>query len=72
MIFSDSAEHALVDQYARAARNVDVAVRAASSTRLTPADVDAVRRTDGVGSAQGRMREQLPLLERGSAPAQAS
>jgi len=64
MIFSDSAESALVDQYARAARNVDVALTAASGATLTPADLDAVRRTDGVASAAGRMRERLPLLDR--------
>jgi putative ABC transport system permease protein len=64
MIFSDSAESALVDQYARAARNVDVALTAKADTRLTPADLDAVRRTDGVSSAAGRMRERLPLLDR--------
>jgi putative ABC transport system permease protein len=64
MIFSDSAEGALVDQYARAARNVDVALTAAPGGRLTPADLDAVRRTDGVASVAGRMRERLPLLDR--------
>ncbi|MGW4947583.1 ABC transporter permease [Actinoplanes sp. NPDC004185] len=64
MIFSDSAESALVDQFARAARNVDVVVSATPGGRLTPADLDAVRRTDGVASATGRMRERLPLLDR--------
>lgn len=64
MIFSDSAEAALVDQYARAARNVDVALTAGPQARLTPADLAAVRRTDGVSSAAGRMRERLPLLDR--------
>lgn len=64
MIFSDSAEGALVDQYARAARNVDVALTAAPGARLTPADLAAVRRTEGVASVAGRMRERLPLLDR--------
>jgi putative ABC transport system permease protein len=64
MIFSDSAEAALVDQYARPARNVDVAVTAAPGGRLTPGDLDAMRRTDGVTAAAGRMRERLPLLDR--------
>lgn len=63
MIFSDSAEGALVDQYARAARNVDVALTAPPDARLTPADLESVRRTDGVAAVAGRMRERLPLLD---------
>lgn len=64
MIFSDSAESALVDTYARAARGVDVALTAETSQRLAPSILEQVRRTEGVASAAGRIRERLPLLDR--------
>ncbi|AGZ43395.1 lysophospholipase L1 biosynthesis ABC transporter permease [Actinoplanes friuliensis DSM 7358] len=64
MIFSDSAEEALVGQYARSARNVDVAVTAGAGSHLGASTLEEVRRADGVAAAAGRMRERLPLLDR--------
>jgi len=63
MIFSDSAKGALVDQYARPARGVGVALTSSPDSRLSPSTLDAVRRIDGVATAAGRMRERLPLLD---------
>jgi len=63
LIFSDTAESALYDEYARAARHVGVAVTARSGDRLPPSTVDVVRHTEGVATADGRMAEQLPLLD---------
>ena len=63
MIFSDSAKGALVDQYARPAHGVGVALTAEPDSRLPPSTLDAVRRIDGITMAAGRMRERLPLLD---------
>jgi len=43
MIFGDTAKAALFDEYARAARNVDVAVTADPGGRLPLSTVDAMR-----------------------------
>lgn len=64
LVFGDTAEAALYDEYARAARNVDIAVTAGPGKRLARSDVDAVRAVAGVGSVDGRMAERLPLLDR--------
>lgn len=64
MIFGDTTRAALLDDYARAARNVDLAVTAADGTRLPLSTVEEVRRVAGVTSAEGRMAEQAPLIDR--------
>ncbi|MEV4510426.1 FtsX-like permease family protein [Dactylosporangium sp. NPDC049525] len=64
MIFGDTTRAALLDEYARSARNVDLAVTAADGTRLPLSTVDEVRRAGGVTSAEGRMAEQAPLIDR--------
>ncbi|WP_432991299.1 ABC transporter permease [Dactylosporangium sp. CA-233914] len=64
LIYRDTAEAALYDEYARAARNVGVAVTARGDARLAPSTLDAVRADGGVAGADGRMAERLPLLDR--------
>ncbi len=64
MIFGDTTRAALLDEYARAARNVDLAVTAADGARLPLSTVDDVRRTAGIAAAEGRMAEQAPLIDR--------
>ncbi|GAB3855306.1 hypothetical protein [Dactylosporangium cerinum] len=64
MIFGDTTRAALLDEYARAARNVDVALTAAEGNRLPLSTVDEVSRVDGVTSTEGRMAEQAPLVDR--------
>ncbi|WP_030440249.1 ABC transporter permease [Actinoplanes subtropicus] len=63
LVFGDTARAALFDQFARAARNVDVAVRPPRDT-LPSSTVDAVRAVPGVAAADGRMQVPLPLLDR--------
>ncbi|GAA3451917.1 ABC transporter permease [Dactylosporangium matsuzakiense] len=64
LIYRDTAEAALYDEYARAARNVGVAVTARGDTRLPPSTLDALRTDPGVDGADGRRAERLPLLDR--------
>src|SRR5689334_10789475 len=64
MIFGDTTRAALLDEYARAARNVDVAVTAPHGERLPQATLDTLTRADGVAAVEGRMAEQLPLVDR--------
>ncbi|MDG6101540.1 FtsX-like permease family protein [Dactylosporangium aurantiacum] len=64
MIFGDTTRAALLDDYARAARNVDLAVTAKDGTRLPLSTVDDLRRVAGVASVEGRMAEQAPLIDR--------
>ncbi|GAA3192387.1 FtsX-like permease family protein [Dactylosporangium siamense] len=64
MIFGAATRAALLDEYARAARNVDVALTAAEGTRLPLSTVDDVGRVGGVTAVEGRMAEQAPLVDR--------
>jgi putative ABC transport system permease protein len=73
LVFGDTARAALFDQFARAARNVDVSVEPPASAgkpaggsqpRLDPATVQAVRAVPGAAVAEGRMRAYLPMLDR--------
>jgi putative ABC transport system permease protein len=69
LIFGDTAKAALFDQFARAAQNVDAAVLPpqpkgeSDRPELPPTTVDEVRATPGVGAVEGRMRQDLPLLD---------
>jgi putative ABC transport system permease protein len=66
LIFGDTAKAALFDQFARAAQNVDVAVRPPQNGKeLSSSTLDAVRSVPGVAAADGRMQAFLPLLDRG-------
>lgn len=63
LIFGDTAKAALFDQFARAAKNVDVVVDAGSSGQpLALTAPDTARGVSGVAAAEGRMSRQLPLL----------
>jgi putative ABC transport system permease protein len=66
LIFSDTAKAALYDQFARAAKNVDVSVLGAPAgdPTLAQSTVDIVGKVSGVGSVDGRMRQPLPLLDK--------
>jgi putative ABC transport system permease protein len=73
LVFSDTVTAALYDQYARTAKNVDVAVvpPAPKSDKerhdppaLAAADLARVRAVPGVAAADGRMERNLPLLDR--------
>lgn len=67
LIFSDTIKGAVYDEFARAARNVDVSVTRQSSERpaeLPLSTVDTVRHLPGVAAADGRMLQTLPLLDR--------
>lgn len=73
LVFGDTARAAMYDQFARAAKNVDVAVAPPAIARKSGRDkgpelplstVDDVRRVVGVAAADGRMQEYLPLLDR--------
>jgi putative ABC transport system permease protein len=64
IVFGDTTRAALLDEYARPARNVDVAVTAAQGTRLPLSTVDELRRVAGVTSVEGRMAEEAPLIDR--------
>jgi putative ABC transport system permease protein len=72
MIFGDTAKASLFDQFARAARNVDVVVLApeatashspASPPTLPVETLDAVRGVPGVAGAEGRYAPRLALLD---------
>jgi putative ABC transport system permease protein len=75
LIFGDTAKAAMFDQFARAAKNVDVSVLPASlpassggksdsTPELPMSTVDTVRSVPGVAGVDGRMQEFLPLLDR--------
>ncbi|WP_433077543.1 FtsX-like permease family protein [Dactylosporangium sp. CA-052675] len=64
LIYRDTAQAALYDEYARAARNVGAAVTARDDTRLEPSALDRARADAGVAEADGRRAERLPLLDR--------
>ncbi len=73
LIFSDTARAAMFDTFARSARNVDVAVSAPQPVTelqrrqppvLAVSTLDAVRSVPGVAGAQGRIEENLPMLDR--------
>jgi putative ABC transport system permease protein len=69
LIFGDTSKAAMFDEFARAARNVDVAVSQTSSDRHVPAKlpestVDQLRAVPGVADVDGRMQEPLPLLDK--------
>jgi putative ABC transport system permease protein len=72
MIFGDTVKASLFDQFARAARNVDVVVLApaptasdspASPPTLPIETLDAVRGVPGVAGAEGRYSPRLALLD---------
>ncbi|MGA8113604.1 MAG: ABC transporter permease, partial [Actinocatenispora sp.] len=59
LIFSDTAEAALYDRFARVAAGVDVAVQppgSGATARLPASTVDTVRRVPGVAAAEGRVQ----------------
>ena len=64
MVFGDSTRAAIYDEYARAARHVDVAVSAEDGQRLPLSTVESVRGAAGVATVAGRMVEPLLLLDR--------
>lgn len=68
LIFADTAKAALFDQFARAAKNVDVAVDPplgpSRDPRLPLSTLNPVRQVPGVAAADGRIQEYLPLLDR--------
>ncbi len=71
LVFGDTAKAALFDQFARAAKNVDVAVLPPADTKksdtapeLPLSTVDTVRGVSGVAAVDGRMQEFLPLLDK--------
>ncbi|GAA4253285.1 ABC transporter permease [Dactylosporangium darangshiense] len=63
LIYRDTAEATLYDEYARAARNVGVALTARSGARLAPSTVDTMRADPAYSAVDGRMAERLPLLD---------
>ncbi len=72
LIFGDTAKAALFDQFARAAKNVDVAAEPGPGSAkadpgpptLSLSTVDKVRAVPGVSTVDGRMRADLPLLDK--------
>ncbi len=65
LIFGDTAKVALFDQFARAAKNVDVVIGAGSDGKPLPlTGPDTARGVSGVAAAEGRMSQQLPVLGR--------
>ncbi|GAA5177676.1 ABC transporter permease [Rugosimonospora acidiphila] len=66
LIFGDTMKAAVYDEFARAAQHVDVSVtpRSAHRTELPRSTMDTVRAVPGVGGVDGRMQENLPLLDR--------
>jgi len=62
LIFGDTARAALFDQFARAAKHVDLT--ASGRGDLAPSVLDAVRALPGVAAADGRAEANLPLLDR--------
>lgn len=64
MIFGDTTRAALLDEYARSARNVDLAVTASGRARLPLSTVDDIAHVAGVTAVEGRMAEQAPLIDR--------
>ncbi|WP_426505197.1 FtsX-like permease family protein [Dactylosporangium sp. McL0621] len=64
LIYRDTAQAALYDEYARSARDVGAAVTARGDARLEPSTLDRARADAGVAAADGRRAERLPLLDR--------
>jgi putative ABC transport system permease protein len=64
LIFGDTAKAALFDEFARSAKNVDLAVQPRSAEHLPLSTVDKVRAVPGVSAVDGRMRADLPLLDK--------
>ncbi|MER7281501.1 FtsX-like permease family protein [Dactylosporangium sp. NPDC000244] len=64
LIYRDTAQAALYDEYARAARNVGAALTARDDGRLEPSALDRARADAGVAEADGRRAERLPLLDK--------
>jgi putative ABC transport system permease protein len=67
LIFNDTIKGAMYDEFARAARNVDVSVTRPGSARpgeLPLSTVDTVRHLPGVAAADGRALGTLPLLDK--------
>jgi len=64
LVFNDTAKAALLDEFARAAKNVDLAVQPPPDTELPLSTVDTLRAVPGVSAVDGRMRAELPLLDR--------
>src|SRR5215469_1857330 len=69
LVFGDTAKAALYDQFARSARGVDAAVAPAPVAKGDPgvlplSTVDTVRAVPGVSAVDGRMQEDLPLLDK--------
>lgn len=68
LVLGDAIKASVQDQFARDARNVDVAVdptaggSADESPSLTPAMLDTVRRVPGVAAADGRNSVPIPLV----------
>jgi putative ABC transport system permease protein len=63
LIFGDTAKAALFDQFARAAKNVDVVIQAGSDDKPLPVTgPDTARGVSGVAAAEGRMSQQIPVL----------
>ncbi len=62
LIFGDSARAAYAEAFTRTLENVDVVVQPGSAP-LTAADLEAVRLLPDVAMAEGRMVEQLALLD---------
>jgi putative ABC transport system permease protein len=63
LIFGDTAKAALFDQFARAAKNVDVVIGAGSGGQpIALSAPDTARGVSGVAAAEGRMSRQLPVL----------
>ena len=63
LVFGDTAKVALYDQFARAAKNVDAVVEP-SADALPMSTLDTVRAVPGVSEVDGRMQDNLPLLDR--------
>ncbi|WP_433206724.1 ABC transporter permease [Dactylosporangium sp. CS-047395] len=64
LVYRDTAQAALYDEYARAARNVGAALTARGDARLAPSTLDTARADAGVAAADGRRAERLPLLDK--------
>src|SRR4051812_34454070 len=63
LVFNDTAKAALLDEFARAAKNVDLAVQAPPDNLLPTSTVDTLAAVPGVSAVDGRMRAQLALLD---------
>ncbi|GDY31964.1 ABC transporter permease [Gandjariella thermophila] len=71
LVLGDAIKASVADEFARDARNVDVAVdpntshSATERAGLTPAMLDTVRRVPGVAAADGRQSVAVPLVHAG-------